>query len=123
MPSAGRCIDAQHSFFMRFTDFFLLQKTLVMQHHFIYMCVCACVCACACMCGCWRQCTFVFAAGEALESLADVWLESVARGTMHVYTEVILDTPQLTVHSTQQLITDIGESLNADTLLDTATHS
>ena len=82
--------------------------------------VCAHVHACV---GVGDNAHVVFAAGEALESLADVWLESVARGTMHVYTEVILDIPQLTVHSTQQLITDIGESLNADTLLDTATHS
>ncbi|KAI0226391.1 Conserved oligomeric Golgi complex subunit 7 [Lamellibrachia satsuma] len=49
---------------------------------------------------------------ESLESLADVWLESVARGTMHVYTEVILQVPQLTSHSTQQLITDIDYLVN-----------
>ncbi|KAL8588662.1 hypothetical protein ACOMHN_001979 [Nucella lapillus] len=44
---------------------------------------------------------------EPPEHLADLWLESVARGTMHVFGEEILKIPDLTPHGTKQLITDI----------------
>ena len=36
------------------------------------------------------------------------WLGSIARGTMHVYTESILRIHELTPYSTQQLFADIG---------------
>ncbi len=42
------------------------------------------------------------------QQLADLWLESVAKGTMHTYVEQILRIMQLTHMSTRQLITDIG---------------
>lgn len=45
---------------------------------------------------------------EPPEHLADLWLESVARGTMHVFGEEMLKIPQLTSHGTKQLITDLG---------------
>ena len=51
---------------------------------------------------------FHFLVGELPEHLADLWLESVARGTMHVYAEQILKIHELTEHATKQLITDIG---------------
>ncbi|XP_025115675.1 conserved oligomeric Golgi complex subunit 7-like [Pomacea canaliculata] len=44
---------------------------------------------------------------EPPEHLADLWLESVARGTMHVFGEEMLKIPQLTSHGTKQLITDL----------------
>lgn len=47
--------------------------------------------------------------GEIPEHLADLWLESIARGTMHNYSEQILKIPGLTQLATSQLITDIGE--------------
>ena len=37
------------------------------------------------------------------------WLGSIARGTMHAYTESILRIHELTPFSTQQLLADIGE--------------
>jgi len=37
------------------------------------------------------------------------WLGSIARGTMHAYTESILRIHELTPYSTQQLLADIGE--------------
>lgn len=37
------------------------------------------------------------------------WLGSIARGTMHVYTESILRIHELTPYSTQQLLADIGK--------------
>lgn len=43
------------------------------------------------------------------EQLADLWLESVARGTMHTYAEQILNIPKLSHLASQQLLTDIGE--------------
>lgn len=49
---------------------------------------------------------------EETEHLADVWLESVARGTMHVYSEQILKILELTPHATRQLITDIDYLCN-----------
>ena len=48
---------------------------------------------------------------EPPEHLADLWLESVARGTMHVFGEEMLKIPELTPHGAKQLITDIGEWL------------
>ncbi|KAK7114475.1 conserved oligomeric Golgi complex subunit 7-like [Littorina saxatilis] len=44
---------------------------------------------------------------EPPEHLADLWLESVARGTMHVFGEEMLKILQLTSHGAKQLITDI----------------
>jgi len=46
--------------------------------------------------------------GEVSESMSNQWLESVARGTVHVYTEHILKIRELTEQSTKQLIVDIG---------------
>ena len=46
--------------------------------------------------------------GEVSESMSNQWLESVARGTLHVYTEHILNIHELTEQSTKQLIMDIG---------------
>ena len=40
--------------------------------------------------------------------MSNQWLESVARGTLHVYTEHILKIRELTEQSTKQLIVDIG---------------
>jgi len=42
--------------------------------------------------------------------MADYWLGSIARATMQTYCEVILQIPELTVHSTKQLSTDIGKA-------------
>ena len=42
--------------------------------------------------------------------MSNQWLESVARGTLHVYTEHILKIRELTQQSTKQLVVDIGES-------------
>lgn len=42
------------------------------------------------------------------EHIADLWLESIARGTMHVLSEEILRIHELSSHGTKQLITDIG---------------
>ncbi|KAK7454688.1 hypothetical protein BaRGS_00039554, partial [Batillaria attramentaria] len=44
---------------------------------------------------------------EPPEHLADLWLESVARGTMHVFAEEMLKIQELTPHGTKQLITDL----------------
>ncbi|XP_041376538.1 conserved oligomeric Golgi complex subunit 7-like [Gigantopelta aegis] len=44
---------------------------------------------------------------EMSEHLADLWLESVAKGTMHMFSEEIIKIHQLTPHATKQLITDI----------------
>jgi len=44
-----------------------------------------------------------------LDNMADYWLGSIARATMQTYCEVILQIPELTVHSTKQLATDIGK--------------
>uniref|UniRef100_A0A0B7AI87 Conserved oligomeric Golgi complex subunit 7 n=1 Tax=Arion vulgaris TaxID=1028688 RepID=A0A0B7AI87_9EUPU len=49
---------------------------------------------------------------EVSEHLADLWLESVAMGTMHTYTEEILKIVQLTPHGCKQLITDIDYLCN-----------
>jgi hypothetical protein len=46
---------------------------------------------------------------EVPEHLADLWLLSVARGTMAVFGEEILKIQSLTPHGAKQLITDIGE--------------
>ncbi|ESO86524.1 hypothetical protein LOTGIDRAFT_194952 [Lottia gigantea] len=46
------------------------------------------------------------------EHLADLWLESVAKGTMHIYCEEILKIINLSPHATKQLITDIEYLLN-----------
>ncbi|XP_064611193.1 conserved oligomeric Golgi complex subunit 7-like [Liolophura sinensis] len=44
---------------------------------------------------------------EIPEHTADLWLESIACGTMHVYCEEILKIHQITPHATRQLVTDI----------------
>lgn len=44
-----------------------------------------------------------------LDNMADYWLGSIARATMHTYCESILQISELTAHATKQLITDIGE--------------
>jgi len=50
--------------------------------------------------------------GELPDHLADLWLESVARGTMHVYSEQILKIHELTELAAKQLITDIDYLTN-----------
>ncbi|XP_065588739.1 conserved oligomeric Golgi complex subunit 7 isoform X1 [Cyrtonyx montezumae] len=47
-----------------------------------------------------------------LDNMADYWLGSIARATMQTYCEVILQIPELTVHSTKQLSTDIDYLIN-----------
>ena len=47
--------------------------------------------------------------GEMSESMSNQWLESVARGTLHVYMEHILKIRELTEQSTKQLVMDIGK--------------
>jgi len=42
--------------------------------------------------------------------MSNQWLESVARGTVHVFTEHILKIRELTDQSTKQLVMDIGMS-------------
>ncbi|XP_006003103.1 conserved oligomeric Golgi complex subunit 7 [Latimeria chalumnae] len=42
-----------------------------------------------------------------LDNMADYWLGSIARATMQTYCEIILQIPELTMHSTKQLATDI----------------
>ncbi|XP_062594246.1 conserved oligomeric Golgi complex subunit 7-like isoform X1 [Saccostrea cucullata] len=49
---------------------------------------------------------------ELPEQVADLWLESIARGTMHLYSEQILKIPELSSHATKQLITDIDYLCN-----------
>ncbi|KAH9519599.1 Golgi transport complex subunit 7 [Bulinus truncatus] len=49
---------------------------------------------------------------EVPEHLADLWLESVAMGTMHTYSEEILKIPHLTRHGCKQLVTDIDYLCN-----------
>jgi hypothetical protein len=51
----------------------------------------------------------MFVLSELPEHTADLWLESLARGTMHVYSEEILKIHDLTPHAIKQLVTDIGE--------------
>ena len=46
---------------------------------------------------------------EIPEHIADLWLESIARGTMHVLCEEILRIHDLSPHGKKQLITDIGK--------------
>ncbi|XP_052083064.1 conserved oligomeric Golgi complex subunit 7-like [Mytilus californianus] len=46
------------------------------------------------------------------EHTADLWLESIARGTMHFYAEEILKIHELSPHATKQLITDIDYLCN-----------
>lgn len=43
-----------------------------------------------------------------LDNIADYWLGSIARATMQTYCDAILLIPQLSIHSTKQLATDIG---------------
>ena len=43
------------------------------------------------------------------EHLADLWLESVAQGTMHTYCEQVLKIAHITKMATRQLVTDVGE--------------
>jgi len=45
---------------------------------------------------------------SSAEHLADVWLESVARGTMHTYCEQVLKINNITRMATRQLTTDIN---------------
>ncbi|XP_029431942.1 conserved oligomeric Golgi complex subunit 7 isoform X2 [Rhinatrema bivittatum] len=47
-----------------------------------------------------------------LDNMADYWLGSIARATMQTYCEVILQIPELSPHSTKQLITDIDYLIN-----------
>ncbi|XP_060062709.1 conserved oligomeric Golgi complex subunit 7-like isoform X2 [Ylistrum balloti] len=49
---------------------------------------------------------------ELPEHTADLWLESIARGTMHFYCEEILKIHELTTHATKQLTTDIDYLCN-----------
>lgn len=49
---------------------------------------------------------------EVPEHLADLWLESVAMGTMHTYCEEILRIPKLSPHGCKQLVTDIDYLCN-----------
>uniref|UniRef100_A0A8D0GYR2 Conserved oligomeric Golgi complex subunit 7 n=1 Tax=Sphenodon punctatus TaxID=8508 RepID=A0A8D0GYR2_SPHPU len=44
-----------------------------------------------------------------LDNMADYWLGSIARATMQTYCEVILQVPELSLHSTKQLATDVGK--------------
>ena len=44
------------------------------------------------------------------------WLGSIARGTMHAYTESILTIHELTPYSTQQLLADIGQLTSGRTM-------
>ncbi|XP_053401502.1 conserved oligomeric Golgi complex subunit 7-like isoform X2 [Mercenaria mercenaria] len=46
------------------------------------------------------------------EHIADLWLESIARGTMHVLCEEIIRIHELSTHGTKQLITDIDYLCN-----------
>ncbi|KAL4234116.1 Golgi transport complex subunit 7 [Mactra antiquata] len=46
------------------------------------------------------------------EHIADLWLESIARGTMHVLCEEILRIHELSSHGNKQLITDIDYLCN-----------
>ncbi|KAM9210877.1 conserved oligomeric Golgi complex subunit 7 isoform 2-T2 [Dugong dugon] len=47
-----------------------------------------------------------------LDNMADHWLGSIARATMQTYCDVILQIPELTLHSTKQLATDIDYLTN-----------
>ncbi|KAK3085428.1 hypothetical protein FSP39_003139 [Pinctada imbricata] len=49
---------------------------------------------------------------ELPEHPADLWLESIARGSMHLYGEQILKIPELTPHASKQLITDVDYLCN-----------
>lgn len=49
---------------------------------------------------------------ELPEHTADLWLESISRGTMHFYCEEILKIHELTAHATKQLTTDIDYLCN-----------
>lgn len=49
---------------------------------------------------------------ELPEHVADLWLESIARGTMHLYCEQILKIQELSSHAAKQLITDIDYLCN-----------
>ena len=51
---------------------------------------------------------FNFFTDEGEHHPGSYWLGSIARGTMHVYTESILRIHELTPYSTQQLLADIG---------------
>ena len=46
------------------------------------------------------------------EHTADLWLESIARGTMHYYADEIIKIHELSTHATKQLITDIDYLCN-----------
>ncbi|XP_074867156.1 conserved oligomeric Golgi complex subunit 7 isoform X2 [Carettochelys insculpta] len=47
-----------------------------------------------------------------LDNMADYWLGSIARATMQTYCEVILQIPELSLHSTKQLATDVDYLIN-----------
>ncbi|XP_056005871.1 conserved oligomeric Golgi complex subunit 7-like isoform X3 [Ostrea edulis] len=49
---------------------------------------------------------------ELPEHVSDLWLESIARGTMHLYSEQILKIHELSNHATKQIITDIDYLCN-----------
>ncbi|CAH1780014.1 unnamed protein product [Owenia fusiformis] len=49
---------------------------------------------------------------EVPEHIADVWLDSISKGTMHTYSEEILKVNTITAHATRQMITDIDYLCN-----------
>lgn len=55
---------------------------------------------------------FTTSSGELPEHMAEMWLESLARGSLHNYCEQILLIPELTPTSTKQLLIDIGYITN-----------
>ncbi|XP_074645034.1 conserved oligomeric Golgi complex subunit 7-like [Tubulanus polymorphus] len=55
---------------------------------------------------------FTDESAELPDHIADLWLESIARGTMHTYCEEILKIHDLSAHATKQLITDIDYLCN-----------
>ena len=54
---------------------------------------------------------FNFFTDEGEHHPGSYWLGSIARGTMHAYTESILRIHELTPYSTQQLLADIGVNI------------
>ena len=59
------------------------------------------------------SCLFLWSADEDEQHPGTYWLGSIARGTMHAYTESMLKIHELTPYSTQQLLADIGELTSA----------
>lgn len=50
-----------------------------------------------------------FSFSDIPEHSADLWLQSITRGTMFLYCEEILKIPELSPHGTKQLVTDLGK--------------